>query len=259
MTKNDDAYANAPYIPDGVAYPARWSAAAREFRRQARWREVAYGTPSRERLDLFLPDNSAAGLAIFVHGGFWRAFDGRSWSHLAAGLVRRGWAVAVPTYTLAPQVRISEITRQAARAVDRAAKEVEGPIRLTGHSAGGHLVARLLMSDVPLASAERLVGCVPISPLADLRPLMATSMNTDLNLDEAEAVAESPALGTPKREAAVTVWVGGDERPAFLDQARLLSEAWSVPLIVEEGRHHFDVVAGLEDADSRLTSAVLGE
>ena len=57
----------------------------------------------------------------------------------------------------------------------------------------------------------------------------------------------------------VTVWVGGAERPAFLDQARLLAEAWSVPLVVEPERHHFDVIEGLTRANSPLTAAVLGE
>ncbi len=255
---NDDAYANAPHIPGGGEYPARWNAAALEFRSQARWREVAYGRSDREILDVFLPDGATAGVVVFVHGGYWRAFDGRMWSHLAAGPLRRGWAVAIPTYALAPQARISDITAQVARAVDRAADEVDGPVRLVGHSAGGHLVARMLMGDVRLASAGRLARCVPISPLADLRPLMDTAMNADLRLAAAEALAESPALGRRVRDVPVTVWVGADERPAFLAQARLLADAWSVPMQVEEGRHHFDVVEGLASPISPLTAVVLG-
>jgi hypothetical protein len=56
----------------------------------------------------------------------------------------------------------------------------------------------------------------------------------------------------------VHVWVGGDERPVFLDHARWLGEAWGVPVTVEPGRHHFDVIDGLTDAGSALTEAVLG-
>src|SRR3546814_5563195 len=51
---------------------------------------------------------SPAGLAVFVHGGYWMAFDKSSWSHLAAGAVARGWAVALPSYTLCPEARISD-------------------------------------------------------------------------------------------------------------------------------------------------------
>lgn len=258
MTYNDDAYANAPHIPDAPSYPPRWQAEASEFRARVPAREIEYGPGAREWLDLFLPAGSAAGLVVFVHGGFWRAFDGRSWSHLAAGPLAHGWAVAVPSYTLAPEARICEITRQVARAIDRAAGEVDGPIRLTGHSAGGHLVARMLMADVPLDAADRLAGCVPISPLSDLRPLIDTAMNDDLRLDAEEAARESPVLHDRARDLPVTVWVGGAERPAFLDQARWLSDAWSAPLVVDESRHHFDVIEGLSRADTPLTGAVLG-
>lgn len=256
---NDDAYASARHIPGGAGYPARWADDARAWRDRTPPREIAYGSAPRERLDLFPPDGPAAGLVVFVHGGFWRAFDGRSWSHLAAGPVARGWAVAIPSYTLAPGARIGAISLQVARATDRAAAEVAGPVRLAGHSAGGHLVARMLMGDVPLAAADRLAGCVPISPLADLRPLIDTAMNDDLRLDAEEADRESPALHPRDRTAPVTVWVGGAERPAFLDQARWLADAWSVPLVIDEGRHHFDVIEGLVRPDSPLTRAVLGE
>jgi hypothetical protein len=52
----------------------------------------------------------------------------------------------------------------------------------------------------------------------------------------------------------VTVWVGGDERPAFLDQAAWLAEAWGCEHVVVPGRHHFDVIEDLEQADSDLVA-----
>ena len=106
--------------------------------------------------------------------------------------------------------------------------------------------------------AARLAGVVPISPLADLRPLLRTSMNADLRLDMAEAEAESPMLMAERLDVPATGWVGADERPAFLDQARWLAEAWGCAHVVAEGRHHFDVIEPLEIADSDLTGALLG-
>jgi hypothetical protein len=53
--------------------------------------------------------------------------------------------------------------------------------------------------------------------------------------------------------------VGADERPAFLDQARWLAEAWGVELTFETGRHHFDVIEGLEHADSPMMRALFGD
>ncbi len=259
--RNDDAYTSAPYIPDGDAYPARWAAAAEAFRRSAPAQlDQPYGTGERERFDLFLPDGPPEGLVVFVHGGYWRAFGRETWSHLARGPVGRGWAVAIPSYTLAPAARISAITRQVARAISAAAEAVDGPLRLTGHSAGGHLVARMLMGDAALSAAARarLGGVVPISPLTDLRPLLETSTNADLRLDLEEAVAESPALHPKALDVPVTVWVGSAERPAFLDQARWLAEAWDAPCHVAPGRHHLDVIAPLEEPGSDLVAALLG-
>jgi len=257
-----DAYENGAYIPDGDSYRARWAVAAAQFRAGAQARpDLRYGPDTRNRLDLFLPTGRPRGLVLFIHGGYWRALDRSSFSHLAAGPVARGWAVAMPSYTLAPAARISAITREIALALVRASEEVAGPIVVTGHSAGGHLSARMRCRDVALpdAVAARIARVLPISPLSDLRPLMQTAMNADLRLDAAEAAAESPMLKTDLRACDTSVWVGAEERPAFLDQARWLTEAWGdVRLRVAPGRHHFDVIEELEQADSPLSNALLG-
>jgi acetyl esterase/lipase len=259
----DDAYQNAKYIPGGGDFPPRWAAAAAAFRDRvgtAARPGLRYGAAPAEWFDLFLPEGPAAGLVVFVHGGYWMAFGPRDFSHLAAGALARGWACAMPAYTLAPAARIAGMTRQIAMAIAAAAGEVAGPVVLAGHSAGGHLVARMASADAPLAPevAARLAGVVPVSPLADLRPLRETSMNETLALDAAEALAESPALLPRRAGVPVHVWVGGGERPAFLDQARRLGNAWACPVTIEPGRHHFDVIEGLERAGSPLMRALLG-
>ena len=138
--------------------------------------------------------------------------------------------------------------------------EVAGPVVVTGHSAGGHLAARLVCRDIALPDeiAARLTRSVPISPLTDLRPLIETAMNDDFRLDRAGAMAESPALLSRRSGVPVHVWVGGAERPAFLDQARRLGNAWACPVTVDAGRHHFDVIEGLEAPDTQLMAALIG-
>ena len=264
MTANDDAYANAAHIPGGADYPARWAEAAAQHRQReaavGRARlNLPYGEGDRQAFDLFYPAGRPAGLMVFVHGGYWRAFGRHDWSHLAAGGQARGWAVAIPSYPLAPTARIADITRSVARAITALADEVPGPIALTGHSAGGHLVARMLCPDVtlPQAVAARIASVVPVSPVADLTPLIDTAMNADLRLDDGEARAESPVHATARHPARVHVWVGAAERPAFLAQAQALARAWDVPVTLDPGRHHFDVIDGLADPDSPLLAALL--
>lgn len=246
----DRAYQNGAFIPGSEALPARWAAEAAAFRDGARWEAVAYGPGARQGLDLFHPQGAARGLMVFVHGGYWLAFGRESWSHLAAGALARGWAVAMPSYTLAPEARIAEITAEVAQAVTVAAERIAGPVVVTGHSAGGHLSARMGTLDLP-----RVARVVPISPVAELSPLMATGMQKDLRLTEEDCAAESPAR--LKLRCQAHVWVGAQERPAFLWQARLLSEEWACPWTPAPGRHHFDVIDALSDPGSPLVAACL--
>lgn len=257
VTDWDDAYANGAHIPKGDDYPAFFAQSAADFRQSARREGLGTG-------DLFLPDQPARGLMVFIHGGYWIRTDPSFWSHLAAGGLARGWAVAMPGYTLAPKARISDITAQVAQLVCDAAERIDGPLVITGHSAGGHLAARMICDDgtLPDAVARRVTACVPISPLSDLRPLMHTEMNQLLQLDLAEAQRESPALLTPRMGIPVTTWVGGMERPEFLRQARLLADIWAgsgapTDCVVDPGRHHFNVIDGLTQPDSPLMRRLL--
>ena len=258
-----DAYENGAHIPGAEGYPPRWAAEAGAFRAAQEglgraWLNLPYGAHPRERLDLFVPRGRPEGLIVFIHGGYWKAFGRETWSHLAAGPMARGWAVAMPSYVLAPEARIGAIGRAMAAAAEAAGGRVAGPLVLTGHSAGGQLSARLAMPGaLSPALAERLARCVPISPVGELSPLMATAMNETLGIDAAEAAAESPAR-LPPPAAPVTVWVGEAERPAFLAQARHLAGAWGAALQVDEGRHHFDVIEPLADEGSALTRALCG-
>lgn len=261
----DVAYANADFIPNAASFVPHWTHLAQEFRAHVKNLHpktlhlgLPYGSGMRQALDLFLPETPPRGVMVFVHGGYWRAFGRSEWSHLAAGALAQGWAVAMPSYTLAPEARISQITLEVATAIERTAEEVAGPIALVGHSAGGHLVARMNCGDVALCCADRVQRIVAISPLGDLRPLLQVSWNADLRLNAAEAVLESPTLALDRRHIPTTVWVGAQERPTFLDQARNLAEAWDeAQLRVAPGRHHFDVIAPLVDPDSPLVRAAL--
>lgn len=269
VTDWNDAYANAPNIPGGERWPQLWAAPA------AAWREemtaagraelnIAYGGAERQRLDLFMPASGPRGLMVFVHGGFWKALDKSYWSHLARGAVESGYAVAMPSYTLCPASRIAGITSEIALAVEAASDRVPGEIRLTGHSAGGHLVTRMICSDAPLSAKvrERIVNTVSISGVHDLRPLIKTEMNDILGIDATEAAAESPALLEPVAGARLTCWVGAAERSEFLRQSALLANVWTglgaaTSFVAEPDRHHFDVIDGLADPGHALVRALL--
>lgn len=257
ITDWDDAYANGAHIPGAADYPDRWARAAADFR--AGWPDcsldIPYGGSDRQKLDLFFPQGTSRGLMIFVHGGYWLRFDKSFWSQFAAGALRLGWTVCLPSYDLAPAVGIGDITKQIGSAVMFAAQRSSGPVHLAGHSAGGHLVSRMICDDTPLddETLRRIENVVSISGLHDLRPLRRTQMNGSFSLSETGAVEESPALRTKIKDCPVTAWVGAQERPEFVRQSRLLSEAWpGTRFHADPGRHHFDVIDALKDPDSEL-------
>jgi arylformamidase len=266
----DDAYANGVNIPGGDRWPDAWVAPARDFRERlsAIGRAklgIAYGDRPRNRFDLFLPEGAPKGLVVFVHGGYWMALDNSYWSHLAGGAVAHGYAVAMPGYTLCPEVRIGDIVTEIGQAIAGAADMVDGPIMLTGHSAGGHLVSRMVSAPTPLPPAlrARVRHVVSISGVHDLRPLINTGLNDTLAIDEAEALAESPALLRPMEGARITCWVGAGERAEFLRQNALLANIWTglgatTSAAEEPDRHHFNVIDGLADPGHPLTTTLLG-
>ena len=272
VTDWDSAYANAPNIPGGDDYPDRWAGAAAAFRAATTGRvDVPYGDHRRERYDLFAPEGTPRGLVVFVHGGYWVRFDHSFFSHLASGPLAHGWAVALPSYTLAPEARVGAIARQLAGAVHNAGAMVEGPIRIVGHSAGGQLATRVIATPdgsrvgalLPDPVLDRVERVVSVSGVHDLRPLLRIEQNDEIGLDWNEAAAESPALLAPIRGVDVTVWVGQSERAEFVRQSELLANVWTglgarTRYVAEPDRHHFDVIEGLADPASPLTEAVVG-
>ncbi|EPX84621.1 Esterase/lipase [Rubellimicrobium thermophilum DSM 16684] len=162
-----EAYANAAHIPDGASFPARWAAAAAAFRAAHPPRKLAHGPHPREILDLYEPPGRRPeGLAVIIHGGYWMAFSPADFSHLAAGALARGWAVAMPAYPLCPERRIRDITASLARAVDRAAEAVPGPVVLSGHSAGGMQRPAWPVPICPWPAGGGLRGWFPSLPWA---------------------------------------------------------------------------------------------
>lgn len=267
----DDAFANMKHVKKSEELPGFWSARAAAFRDTVRAgggridTDVAYGTRPREKFDLVWPDSTPKGLAVFIHGGFWMRLDKNFWTDFAEGARANGWAVCLPSYSLTPEVRIHEITEQIGKAVTAAASRVDGPIRLSGHSAGGHLATRMLCTCGPLQESvrNRIEHTLSISGLHDLRPLLNTELNQILRMDLAEARAESAALAQPATAAPLTCWVGGGERPEFIRQTQLMNQMWAgldVPVgcEIEDDHNHFTILEGLKDPGSPITAAFVG-
>lgn len=251
-------YNNRARVPENPAIMAGWARDAAAYRATHPPVSISYGAGERERIDLF-DAGQASVIVMFIHGGYWQALDGSSFSHLARGLNAHGISVAVPTYDLCPQVLVAKILDQM-RAAAMTLHGIAGQRIITsGHSAGGHLAACLLATDWKRIDPELPGNLVPaaysLSGLFDLRPLVSTYLNQALNLDQAEAERLSPLFWDPPATGKLHAAVGALESGEYHRQSRTIVEAWGTKGVETSfeslaGENHFTIVAPLADSNS---------
>ena len=96
-----------------------------------------------------------------------------------------------------------------------------------------------------------------LSPISDLKPLLYTKMKENLHLTEEIASAETLYNLDLADKAKVTIWVGADERPIYLEQAQQLATAWKCAWVKSRNRHHLDIADGLGKNTSKLMNTLM--
>lgn len=253
-------YNNRALVPDHPAVMQRWRETAAAARAAHPPVQIAYGPDEREIMDVFeaAPD---APVAVFLHGGYWQALDKDWFSGIAPALLAHGVSLAIPSYALCPSVRLGRVVGQVRQAVETIRVRTGVRPVVFGHSAGGHMAACML-------SEGRASAAVAISGIFDLRPLIPTSLNAALDLDEREAAALSPIFwpvpnGSTPGGTILDCVVGGDESPEFLRQSRTMADHWAAHGVetrcdILPGLNHFTVLEPLFDAESGLVQRIAG-
>jgi arylformamidase len=264
-------YDNRGRVKEHLQFFAKWAneaAAYREARKGVATIGERYGNGARQTIDFFPAKAGTQGpLALFIHGGYWRALDPSQFSHCAKGANANGIDVAIPGYDLCPNVSIATIIEQMRAACLYAWRKRKQRIMVYGDSAGGHLAAcmvatewKTLASDVP---NDLIPAAHAISGIYDMTPLLHVSQNADLRLkDQAEARSVSPLFWHAPAGRSFDAVVGGDESSEFLRQSKTIVEAWRRGMVetrYEEvpGANHFDIVDPLSDANSKMTKRVV--
>ncbi len=262
-------YNNRARVPEHAEIFARWRRDAEDYRAETLQRDraelgLSYGDTPRQIFDLFLPEaGNTAPLALFLHGGYWRALDPSSFSHMARGLNGRGVAVAIAGYDLCPVVGIADIIEEIRRACAFLWQRFERRVLVYGHSAGGQLSAAMVATDwqalYPKAPADLVPAGYAISGIFDLAPLLGLAMNQDFRLDAAEARRVSPLFWPVKSGRALDAVVGGEESGEFKRQSETIAQAWRQAMVetrYEEiaGKNHFTVLDALADPTSAMVA-----
>ena len=280
----DREYDNRAKVPAFTDYLERWSERSRTLR-DGSHREIAYGSSPAETLDLYPAAGAAAAgaaahgtgpapMQVFFHGGYWKSLSRHEFGFVAESFRPAGIATAVVDYGLIPAVTMDELVDQCRRALawlwehagehglDRAR------IHISGHSAGGHLVAMLLATDWPAfrtgLPADLIKGGCAISGLYDLEPIRLCYLNEELGLDPDTAARNSPVRLIVRNPAPLLLPVGELEGSEYRRQSEDLASAWrrqglSPEVLVMTGHDHFSIVDQLGDPESELSRVILAQ
>ncbi len=233
--------------------------------------DVPYGPDESETMDIFRSKGPSKGLLMFIHGGYWRAFDKKDLTFVAPALAGAGVTVAIPNYALCPKVQVRDIVRQMVQAcawLYRNGTNFGAPafrLHLCGHSAGGHLAAMMLACLWPTYSRDLprkvVQAAMSISGVYDLRDIVkVATVNTDVRLKEESALEVSPAFLPPATDAPLYTAVGEKENEGFHIQNRLIATNWKMVHkadLVCTGENHFTALDQFSDPNSLLFRAVL--
>ena len=261
QAERDAAYNNNAAVANSAALIERRNADSAAFRNaHPAGLDVSYGPEPRQRFDRYPASSAAAPCLVFIHGGYWQRNRREDFTCYAEGVLARGWSAALPGHTLAPDATLTQIVAEISVAIDWLAVNgpahgiAEGPIVVSGWSAGGHLAAMAL--DHP-----RVAAGLAVSGLFDLAPLRDTYLNEKLRLTDSEIWALSP-LRLPVIAKPLAISYGTAELPALVKDSddlhsRRRAAGAPGPLVPIPGADHFTVLEELRRPDGRLVRAVM--
>lgn len=179
--------------------------------------DIAYGGETRQRLDVYSPEDGGdepRPIVVFLHGGGWEDGSRAEYRFVGEALVSRGFIAVLPDYRLYPDVRFPVFIEDAALAVrwahEHAAELGADPDRLflMGHSAGAHIAAMLNFDERYLAAEgggrEWIRGFIGLSGAYDFLPFMTPRLR--------EIFAGAEHLG----DTQPVCFVDGGEPPTLL-------------------------------------------
>ncbi len=255
QAERDAAYDNNAAVKNSAALIAERNQLSETLRASRKsFLDVPYGNRERTKVDLYPAADRTAPCLVFLHGGYWQRNSRDVFAMLVKGVAAHGWSAAIPGYSLAPDVSLTDIVTEISQSLDWLVENgesygISGPVVLSGWSAGAHLAAMAL--DHPCVAAG-----LAISGVYDLGPIRDTGLNNALKLTSAEVTSLSP-LRLPAVHKPLDIAYGTAELPALvfdsikLHEMRAAANA-SGKLFPIEGADHFSILGELRRPDGAL-------
>lgn len=267
----DAEYNNRDKVADFSAFLEEWAALSKTARAELRCAlDITFDPQSGQSLDIFYPatpEPQPGPVQIFFHGGYWFALDKDYFSYVARAFAPHGITTVIVDYSLIPDVTMDEIVRQCRQSVAWVRKHADDhsidpeQVHISGHSAGGHLVATTMAArwndfDVPEGVIKSGMG---ISGLYDLAPISKCFLQTQLNLDAATVARNSPVHDAPPSHGHLSLVVGALEGEEYFRQSAAQHQAWpgctDAPIAMNP-YNHFSIISSLAEPSSDLARLI---
>jgi arylformamidase len=221
--------------------------------------DLAYGPHPRQRYDHFPPSGKARGALLFFHAGTGSRATRRIFDSLRRRFRTSACTSSPSTYPLCPEASLAQIEQAVLPSVAAVQGELKSagtsglPLAVMGHSAGGQLAALLALAGragPATASKAAVDGVWGISGVYDLEPLLDTTLNERLQLDN-EAARRANVSRRVGPQAPPGLWmVGAAETASFVRQNAEMHAAWSIAgnssrCCEVAGADHFTVLASV--------------
>jgi acetyl esterase/lipase len=227
--------------------------------------------PVRHKLDLYLPKgHKDYPVLLFIHGGAWTQGSKAGFAKVGQMFARNGIGAASANYRLSPKVTHPAHIQDVAKAFAWVHKNIgkyggrKDEIFISGHSAGGHLVA-LLATDPSYLEAEGLKltdikGAIPVSGV--YRVGGGGKMSNVFGKDPELARKASPMVHVKGKHPPFLILVADNDLKGFDRLAEQFCKALGkaeckAEVLTVKDRNHGSVMFRMANQDDPGTQAVL--
>ena len=225
-----------------------------------------YGTAALQTVDIFPAVGENCPILVFIHGGYWKALDKKSYRFIAAPYVEKGISVFLLNYRLIPAVNMEMLLEDIRNGIDwirsnaHVYKADPNSMILAGHSAGGHLALMAYLRNEQLRKS--ITAICSLSGIFDLSVIRNSYLNDELDLNENDVEAFSVTnKDLSLLKCPTLLSVGLNETDLFIEQSKALYEQHksTAPLSYYEyaNLNHYEIVHKLGQEGSPLTQFIL--
>lgn len=205
-------------------------------------------------------------ILIFIHGGYWRALDKRSYSFIAEPFVKNNITTCIVNYRLIPTVDMGTVLNDITASISWVQKEASGysgssnELILCGHSAGGHLALMTYLMNENLRSTVRVI--CSLSGIFNLESIKNSYLNEVLQLNEDDVEFYSVSnKNLSAFKCPVLLSVGSEETNFFIEQSKNLytENRLKAPIEYYEypKQNHYQIVHKMGQEESPLVNFIL--